>query len=403
MKSYKILIIILSIFLIAVAINTVDAAQADNTSEEITASSDAVIIASGDNNGIASSDANAYTSSGKTHTYKATGKSVYIKDYNPKYKLSKKAKKQIKSVKKAPKKTYKLTIDDDTYKSLKYAKKTKTYDFYTFNTNYKCKVLKPVLKTKTIKKTIINKKYTSHQKYDNAYRKYFTKYNSGKYNMKVKFHFYKGTDRIKYATIKVTKKVKVNKTLKLKKVLSLSKKKMKKYDFVSSKTAVATVNENGIVRATKKGKTVITVTSKKTGNVYAKITVKVKNRYNATQLRLMSSIIFCEAGAESYAGKKAVGIVIMNRIKSGSFPNTLAGVIYQRGQFTPAATGFLSRALNKYDNGNIPQACINAAKETLNGNKTVVLGSSETSMANFLFFSRYVAGCRLKIGGHMFK
>ena len=207
----------------------------------------------------------------------------------------------------------------------------------------------------------------------------------------------------KKETIKVTKKVKVNKTLKLKKVLSLSKKKMKKYDFVSSKTAVATVNENGIVSATKKGKTVITVTSKKTGDVYAKITVKVKNRYNATQLRLMSSIIFCEAGAESYAGKKAVGIVIMNRIKSGSFPNTLAGVIYQRGQFTPAATGFLSRALNKYDNGNIPQACINAAKETLNGENSVVLGSSETSMANFLFFSRYVAGCRLKIGGHMFK
>lgn len=208
MKLNQILIIILSIFLIVVAINTVDAAQVDNCSDENIASSAEVVIASGDNNVIALSDADVYASSGKTHTYKATGKSVYIKDYNPKYKLSKKAKKQIKSVKKAPKKTYKLTIDDDTYKSLKYAKNTKTSDFYTFNTNYKCKVLKPVLKTKTIKKTIINKKYTSHQKYDNAYRKYFNKYNSGKYTMKVKFHFYKGTDIIKYATIKVTKKVK---------------------------------------------------------------------------------------------------------------------------------------------------------------------------------------------------
>ena len=124
MKLSQILIIILSIFLIAVAINTVDAAQVDNCSENNIASSDVVVIASCDNNVIASSDANDYTLSVKTHTYKATGKSVYIKDYNPKYKLSKKAKKQIKNVKKAPKKTYKLTIDDDTYKSLKYAKKT---------------------------------------------------------------------------------------------------------------------------------------------------------------------------------------------------------------------------------------------------------------------------------------
>ncbi len=208
MKLSQILIIILSIFLIAVAINTVDAAQVDNCSENNIASSDVVVIASCDNNVIASSDANDYTLSGKTHTYKATGKSVYIKDYNPKYKLSKKAKKQIKNVKKAPKKTYKLTIDDDTYKSLKYAKKTKTSDFYTFNTNNKCKVLKPVLKTKTIKKTIINKKYTDRQKYYNDYSKYFTKYNSGKYNMKVKFHYYKGTYNIKYVSIKVTKKVK---------------------------------------------------------------------------------------------------------------------------------------------------------------------------------------------------
>ena len=114
----------------------------------------------------------------------------------------------MKSVKKAPKKTYKLTIDDDTYQSLKHAKKTGTNDFYTFDTGYKCKVLKPVLKTKTIKKTIVNKKYTNRQKYYNDYSKYFTKYNSDKYNMKVKFHYYKGTNNIKYVTIKVTKKVK---------------------------------------------------------------------------------------------------------------------------------------------------------------------------------------------------
>lgn len=208
MKLNQILIITLSIFLIAVAINTVDAAQVDNCSEDNIASSDVDIISSTEDNVITVTNDDVYTSSGTTHTYKATGRSVYIKDYNPKYKLSSKAKKQIKSVKKAPKKTYKLTIDDDTYQNLKYAKKTGQSDGYTFTTNYKCKVLKPVLKTKTIKKTIVNKKYTNRQKYFNAYSKYFNKYRDSKYDVNVYFHFYKGTNNIKYATIKVTKKVK---------------------------------------------------------------------------------------------------------------------------------------------------------------------------------------------------
>ena len=208
MKLNQILLIILTIFIIAVAINTVDAAQIDsNATEDIKVFNDAEVISSTNDEAIASTNTD-HTSSGTTHTYKVKGASVYIKDYNPKYKLSNKAKKQIKSVKNAPKKTYSLTIDDDTYLSLKKAKKTKTSDFYTYKTNYKCKVLKPVLKTKTIKKTIVNKKYTDRQKYYDDYCKYFTKYTSDKYKMNVKFHYYKGTRNIKYATIKVTKKVK---------------------------------------------------------------------------------------------------------------------------------------------------------------------------------------------------
>lgn len=196
MKLNQVLLIILSIFLILMAINTVDAAQIDDN------------IASSNENIISSTNMDKYTSSGPTHTFELAGSSVYIKDYNPKYKLSNKAKKQFNSVKKAPKKIYTLTIDDTTYSSLLNAKKTNTDDYYTFDTDYTCKVLKPVFKTKNIKKTIINKKYPDRQKYFNAYNKYFTKYNHGKYNMDVNFHFYKGTNNIKYATIKVTKKVK---------------------------------------------------------------------------------------------------------------------------------------------------------------------------------------------------
>jgi spore germination cell wall hydrolase CwlJ-like protein len=117
----------------------------------------------------------------------------------------------------------------------------------------------------------------------------------------------------------------------------------------------------------------------------------------------MSAIIFCEAGNQSYAGKKAVGIVVMNRMRSSLFPNSLSGVIYQSGQFTPAATGFLSTALYKYDNGMIPSSCIKAAKEVLSGSTTVELNGSTVEMKSYLFFSRYVYGCRLQIGAHQFK
>lgn len=211
MKLKQLLIIIVSMFLVALAINVVNATQIDSNASE-------VLIASNNDDIISSVDNDVYTSYGTSHTYKVTGKSVYIKDYNPKYKLSKTAKNQIKNVKKAPKKTYKLIIDDETYQDLKFAKKIKSSDFYTFDTNYKCKVLKPVLKTKTVKKTIVNKKYSNPQKYSRDYSKYFNKYNSDKYNMKVKFHYYKGTDTIKYASIKITKKVKQTKITKFKTV-----------------------------------------------------------------------------------------------------------------------------------------------------------------------------------------
>ena len=59
----------------------------------------------------------------------------------------------------------------------------------------------------------------------------------------------------------------------------------------------------------------------------------------------MAAIIYCEAGAEPYQGKVAVGAVIMNRVRSSRFPNTISGVIYQKGQFGPAITGKLGRVL----------------------------------------------------------
>ena len=82
---------------------------------------------------------------------------------------------------------------------------------------------------------------------------------------------------------------------------------------------------------------------------------------------LLGAIIQCESGGEPYAGKLAVGSVIMNRVKSSYFPNTVSGVIYQGGQFSPVASGRLAYRLQ----AGVNSECLQAAQEVLNGNITV--------------------------------
>lgn len=80
--------------------------------------------------------------------------------------------------------------------------------------------------------------------------------------------------------------------------------------------------------------------------------------------KLLAALIFCESGNQPYEGKVAVGAVVMNRVESGRYPNTIKEVIYQRGQFTPAMTGKLNRVLAS---GKIPSSCYEAARDALNG------------------------------------
>lgn len=198
--------------------------------------------------------------------------------------------------------------------------------------------------------------------------------------------------------------VKVNNTFYCHKAVEIKKKTLKKnYNLTSNNTKIATVTENGTVKGIKKGSATITLTSKETGKLYATINVKVKNRYKKKDLRLMSAIIYAEAGAECYAGKKAVGVVIMNRVKSNQFPNTLKGVIYDPYQFGPASNGSLKKALKRYDKGQMNKKCIKAAKATLNGDTMVTYKKVTTDMSSYLFFSGYVSGKRLQIQGHQFK
>ena len=60
---------------------------------------------------------------------------------------------------------------------------------------------------------------------------------------------------------------------------------------------------------------------------------------NSSNINLLSHLIYGEARGEPYTGQVAVGAVIMNRVKSSSFPNSIAGVIYQRGAFDAVSDG----------------------------------------------------------------
>ncbi|MBP3476965.1 MAG: cell wall hydrolase [Lachnospiraceae bacterium] len=84
--------------------------------------------------------------------------------------------------------------------------------------------------------------------------------------------------------------------------------------------------------------------------------------------RLLAALIYCEAGNETYNGQLAVGAVVMNRVRSGAYPNTISGVIFASGQFTPALNGKVARV---YTNGNIPDSCYQAADAAINGETNV--------------------------------
>ncbi len=68
--------------------------------------------------------------------------------------------------------------------------------------------------------------------------------------------------------------------------------------------------------------------------------------YSDADITLLARLIYGEARGESYVGQVAVGAVVMNRIKSSSFPNTMSGVIYQRYAFTAVDDGQINLTPN---------------------------------------------------------
>lgn len=89
--------------------------------------------------------------------------------------------------------------------------------------------------------------------------------------------------------------------------------------------------------------------------------VSIAKSTNTSDIQLMARAINGEARGEPYEGQVAVGAVILNRVKDSRFPNSISGVIYERGAFTAVSDGQINAALSE------GSTVYKAAQDALNG------------------------------------
>lgn len=90
-------------------------------------------------------------------------------------------------------------------------------------------------------------------------------------------------------------------------------------------------------------------------------TKAASNSNSTSDVQLLARAINGEARGEPYEGQVAVGAVILNRVKSSKFPNTIAGVIYEPGAFTAVSDGQINVAISE------SSTVVKAARDALNG------------------------------------
>ena len=116
--------------------------------------------------------------------------------------------------------------------------------------------------------------------------------------------------------------------------------------------------------------------------------------YSNSDVNLLARLIYGEARGESYVGQVAVGAVVMNRIKSASFPNTLSGVIYQKYAFTAVADG----QINLTPDANAKKA----AQDAMNGwdptYGAIYYYNPKTATSSWIFTRKTT----VTIGNHVF-
>lgn len=110
---------------------------------------------------------------------------------------------------------------------------------------------------------------------------------------------------------------------------------------------------------------------------------------SVSDVALLAALIQCEAGSQSYEGQLAVGAVVMNRVRSGGYPNTILGVITAPGQFPPATNGSVATVAAEG-----PKAsCMQAAQAAVDG---------ATNVGGATHFSRTGSRAGVVIGAHVF-
>ncbi len=113
-------------------------------------------------------------------------------------------------------------------------------------------------------------------------------------------------------------------------------------------------------------------------------------------VELLARLINGEARGESYIGQVAVGAVIMNRVKSAEFPNTIAGVIYQPGQFSSVTDGQFNVDID--ENSTVYQAAQDAMNGTDPTNGALYFYNPSKTKSKYLFSLKTVT----TIGKHVF-
>lgn len=93
--------------------------------------------------------------------------------------------------------------------------------------------------------------------------------------------------------------------------------------------------------------------------IYSSSSTSGSGSTNSNDVNLLARLVYGEARGEPYAGQVAVAAVVLNRVKSSSFPNTIAGVIYQKGAFNVIDDGQINLSPNS--------TAKKAAQDALNG------------------------------------
>ncbi len=110
---------------------------------------------------------------------------------------------------------------------------------------------------------------------------------------------------------------------------------------------------------------------------------------NSSDVAILAALVQLEAGGESYEGKLAVASVVMNRVRSGGYPNSVSGVVYQSGQFPPASSARMAQLVANGASAD----CVQAAKQAIGG---------VSNIGSLTHFRSASLGGSIVIGNHAF-